>query len=136
MSRVSALERSRRALGQTLADTRGHVSQLKHDFDATVTDIGELKYWVLGRLTAIGTIAQSKFDETDASVTAARKNLSDTDARFIRLEDAVKRTMTSLGLLQSTRRASHNTTRPLQFNVSTPVTQPRPPPSMSTDTNL
>ena len=40
MSRVSALERSQRAQGQTLADTRGHVSQLKHDCYATVADIG------------------------------------------------------------------------------------------------
>ena len=49
MGRVSALERSQRAQGQTLADTRGHVSQLKNDVNATFADMGELKTWVVGR---------------------------------------------------------------------------------------
>lgn len=66
MSCVPALERSQRPQGQTLADTRGHVSQLNHDFDATVMDIGEFTTWVVGRLTAIETITQRQFDETDA----------------------------------------------------------------------
>ena len=136
MSRVSALERSQRAQGQTLADTRGHVSQLKHDFDATVADIGEFKTWVVGRLSAIETITERKFNETDAAVVVAQNHFVDADARFTRLEDAVNRTMTSLGVLQSTLRDSHNTTRPLQYNMSTPITQPHAPPGKSADTNL
>ena len=115
MSRVSAFERSQRAQGQTLSDSRGHVSQLKHDFDATVTDIEEFKTWVVGCLTAIGTIAERKFNETDASVTVAQNKFIDADARSIRLEDAVNRTVPSRGVLRSTLRSQHDSTSQIKY---------------------
>ena len=101
MSHVSVLERSQRAQGQTLADTCGHVSQIKHDVDITVADIGEFMTCVMSRLASTETVAQRKFDDTDASINAAQTNFTEADACFTRLEDAFKCTMTSLGVLQT-----------------------------------
>ena len=58
MSRVSSLEQSHRAQGQTSGDTRGRANRFKNDFDVTLADIGEFKSWVVGRLGSVARVAQ------------------------------------------------------------------------------